>query len=62
MKQMNQRLPVERVDIAGLSAAWIRPDGADSKKVHIHLHGGGYVTGFVDSHLMMCVPLAKSSR
>ena len=59
MKQMNSRLPVERVDIDGLSAAWIRPDGADEKKVHIHMHGGGYVTGFVDSHLMMCVPMAK---
>jgi len=59
MKQMNQRLPVERVDIDGLSAAWIRPDGADEKKVIIHIHGGGYVTGFVDSHLMMCVPMAK---
>lgn len=56
---MNTRLPVERLDTDRLSAAWIRPDGADEKKVHIHMHGGGYVTGFVDSHLMMCVPMAK---
>ncbi len=62
MKQMNQRLPIERVDIDGLSAAWIRPDGADEKKTVIHLHGGGYVTGFVDSHLMMCVPMAKALK
>jgi acetyl esterase/lipase len=62
MKQMNQRLPVERVEIDGLSAAWIRPDGADDTKVIIHLHGGGYVTGFVDSHLMMCAPMAKALK
>jgi acetyl esterase/lipase len=59
MKPMGTRLPVERVDLDGLPAAWIRPDGADDAKVIIHLHGGGYVTGFVDSHLMMCVPMAK---
>ena len=61
-KLMYKNMPVERVDIDGLPAAWIRPDGADSKKVHIHLHGGGYVTGFVDSHLMMCVPMAKALK
>lgn len=61
-KLMYKNMPVERVDIDGLSAAWIRPDGADEKKVHIHLHGGGYVTGFVDSHLMMCVPMAKTLK
>jgi len=59
MKLMDKRLPIERVDIAGLPAAWIRPAGADEKKAVIHLHGGGYVTGFVDSHLMMCAPMAK---
>lgn len=62
MRQMNKRLPVERFDIDGLPAAWIHPDGADEKKIIIHLHGGGYVTGFVDSHLMMCVPMAKALR
>lgn len=62
MRQMYKRLSIERVDIDGLSAAWIRPDGAEEKKVHIHLHGGGYVTGFVDSHLMMCVPMAKALK
>lgn len=62
MRQMNQRLPVERIDIDGLSAAWIRPEGADEKKIIIHLHGGGYVTGFIDSHLMMCVPMAKTLK
>lgn len=62
MKPPTKGVDIERVNIAGLSAAWIRPDGADEKKVIIHLHGGGYVTGFVDSHLMMCVPMAKTLK
>ena len=58
MKPPTKGVDIERVDIAGLSAARIRPDGADGKKTVIHLHGGGYVTGYVDSHLMMCAPMA----
>ena len=62
MTQMDKRLSIERVDIDGLPAAWLRPADADEKKALIHLHGGGYVTGFVDSHLMMCVPMAKALK
>jgi len=62
MMQLDKRLPIERIDIHGLPAAWIRYDDADKTKAIIHLHGGGYVTGFVDSHLMMCVPMAKALK
>lgn len=62
MRQMYKRMPIERIAIDGMPAAWIRPDGADDTKVVIHLHGGGYVTGFIDSHLMMCVPMAKTLK
>lgn len=59
---VDKRIPVERIDIDGLPAAWIRPGDAEDEKVIIHLHGGGYVTGFIDSHLMMCVPMAKALK
>ncbi|MFZ5879322.1 MAG: alpha/beta hydrolase [Chloroflexota bacterium] len=59
---VDKRIPVERIDIDGLPAAWIRPVDAEDEKVIIHLHGGGYVTGFIDSHLMMCVPMAKALK
>jgi len=51
---------VARFALEGLPAAWIRPSVANSEQVLLHLHGGGYVTGSIDSHLMMCVPLAQT--
>lgn len=62
MRLMDRKTPVERIKIDGLPAAWIRPDRADDQKAIIHLHGGGYVTGFIDSHLMMCIPMAKTVK
>ena len=53
---------VERCEVDGLPIAWIRPAGAAKEKVILHLHGGGYVTGSVDSHLMMCLPMAKALK
>lgn len=61
-RMVDKRTPIERIGIEDLPAAWIHPQGADEKKTVIHLHGGGYVTGSVDSHLMMCVPMAKALK
>jgi epsilon-lactone hydrolase len=53
---------MERVEIDGVPAAWILPINADSKKIILHLHGGGYVTGGSASHLMMCIPMAQTLK
>jgi epsilon-lactone hydrolase len=53
---------MERVEIDGVPAAWILPINADSKKVILHMHGGGYVTGGSASHLMMCIPMAQTLK
>jgi acetyl esterase/lipase len=60
MKPTAKGVEIERVNINGLPAAWIRPVDAAKEKVILHLHGGGYVTGSIDSHLMMCIPMAKA--
>jgi len=49
-------------DIDGMHGLWIRPDDADTKKVILHLHGGGYVTGDSDPYRMMCVPMASTLK
>jgi acetyl esterase/lipase len=58
------RLPphvrLEQTVVAGRPAAWIRPQGANPRRVLLHLHGGGYVTGSISSHLSLCVPLAQT--
>ena len=53
-------MDVDRFDINGLTAAWITPAEADADKVILHFHGGGYVIGGINAHVMMCVPMAKS--
>jgi acetyl esterase/lipase len=53
---------VELFDIEGIHAEWITPSGADSNKVVLHLHGGGYVTGGINSHQAMCVLMAQTLK
>jgi acetyl esterase/lipase len=51
---------IEKFEAAGLHCAWIRPARTDRRKVVLHLHGGGYVTGSIESYLMMCIPMAQT--
>jgi acetyl esterase/lipase len=46
----------------GIRAKWISPFDEKTEKVILHLHGGGYVTGGMDSHLMMCIPMAQTLK
>ena len=62
--QLMNRIPsqarVEKFEIEGSPAAWIRPPRVEGNRVLVHFHGGGYVTGSIDGHLMMCIPLAQT--
>jgi len=64
--QLTNRIPtkatVEKFEIEGVPAAWIRPTNAEGEKVILHLHGGGYVIGSIDGHLMMCIPMAQTLK
>jgi len=46
--------------IEGLDSVSILPARADGKRVILHLHGGGYVTGSIGAYLMLCIPMAKA--
>ena len=50
------------VEVDGIRAKWISPSHEKSGKIILHLHGGGYVTGGMDSHLMMCIPMAQTLK
>jgi acetyl esterase/lipase len=61
---------VEPVNIDGLRAEWIRPVDPKFKQeqsipgsrgVILHLHGGGYVTGSIETYHMLCGLLAISA-
>lgn len=64
--RFSNRIPkgvkVDRFEADGIYAAWISPSNADANKVIVHFHGGGYVTGGIDSHLMMCIPMAQALK
>jgi monoterpene epsilon-lactone hydrolase len=51
---------VEKINIDGIQAEWLIPLGAD-EKVILYLHGGGYVTGSIEDHRMMCGLLANAA-
>ena len=53
---------VTDINTDGLHSKWISPLNPTLGKAILHLHGGGYVTGGADSHLMMCIPMAQTLR
>jgi monoterpene epsilon-lactone hydrolase len=53
---------IERLHIDGIFSEWISPSGAQQDRVILHLHGGGYITGGIDSHQMMCVLMAQTLK
>lgn len=53
-------LIVETVDIAGLSAELLTPEGADQARALLYLHGGGYCVGSSRSHRALAAKLASA--
>ncbi len=55
-------MKVDKFEIEGIPAAWIHTSDAEQGKIILHLHGGGYVTGSIDSYLMMCTRMAQTLK
>jgi epsilon-lactone hydrolase len=49
------------VDAGGVPSAWLVPEGYDGKIRVLHLHGGGYTAGNIDTHRAYAGHLAKAS-
>lgn len=47
--------------IAGIPAEWLIPEGADSSKVILYIHGGGYVSGSCNDHRGFVSKFAKNT-
>lgn len=52
---------VRPVEIAGLDAEWLEPDGAPADRAILYLHGGAYVLGGCDSHRHMVSHIARAA-
>lgn len=53
-----QRIPVE---VAGLSACWFQPSGADGAPALLYCHGGGFQIGSMRSHAGLMARLAMAT-
>jgi acetyl esterase/lipase len=54
---------IEGVSIAnGLRGVWISLPESLTERVVLFFHGGGFTTGSTDSHLGLCIRLARASR
>ena len=49
------------VDAGGVSAEWTGSPGADPTRVVLFLHGGGYVSGSLNSHRHMMAETGRAS-
>ena len=61
--EVSKTTKIEMINIDGVQAEWLIPfsSGASQEKAILYLHGGGYVTGSIEDHRMMCGLLANST-
>ncbi len=52
---------VEKVEADGVPCEWVSSEQADSHRILLYLHGGGYVFGGLDSHRYLAWQLSRSS-
>ncbi|HEX5325250.1 MAG TPA: alpha/beta hydrolase [Acetobacteraceae bacterium] len=53
---------VEAVNANGVAAEWTTTPGADPSCVILFLHGGGYISGSIDSHRHMIAQAGREAR
>lgn len=53
-----QGVTSEEGEVAGRPVRWHRPDGGDTSRALLFLHGGAYVTGSLESHREQCARTA----
>lgn len=52
-------IKVERMQIGGMYAEWIIPEGADPDKIVMYIHGGGFISGSCLTHRMHVIKFAR---
>ncbi len=51
----------EKVDAAGVPAEWVMAPGAETGRVLLYLHGGGYVLGSINTHRDLAGRLSRAA-
>ena len=50
------------VDAGGVKAEWLSSPTVDPGRVHLHLHGGAYYTGSLDTHRELASRIGRAAR
>ncbi len=58
---MASDITCEKVDAAGVPAAWVVAPGAERERVLLYLHGGGYVIGSINTHRDLAGRLSRAA-
>ncbi|TFG15195.1 MAG: alpha/beta hydrolase [Promethearchaeota archaeon] len=53
---------IQKVDIDGMPAEWISAPGTEEDKVVLYLHGGGYISGSINSHRELVSSISRVSK
>ena len=53
---------IQKVDIDGMPAEWISAPGTVEDKVILYLHGGGYISGSINSHRELVSRISRASK
>lgn len=56
-----KEISIEEQTIEGMKSEWLIPNGADSGKVILYVHGGGYVAGSCSDHRGFVSKFAKNT-
>ena len=59
-RHVTRGVRIERFEIEGLPAAWLGPESKPDAQIVLYLHGGGYVSGSINSHLILCLPMTQA--
>ena len=51
----------EKVDAAGVPAEWVVAPGAESGRILLYLHGGGYIIGSINTHRDLAGRLSRAA-
>lgn len=52
----------ESIDAGGVPAEWVRAPGSRDDRALIHLHGGGYVMGSLDTHRGLAAHISRATQ
>jgi acetyl esterase/lipase len=61
LSKIPKEITIKEQEIEGIKSEWLIPEGSDSKKVILYVHGGGYVSGSCNDHRGFVSKFAKNT-